>query len=51
MNFLNSKKVAEAKKIDFAFSVKCDFNNINMHPWDLCSILGNLLDNALEAAL
>lgn len=49
---LNSKrKVAEAKKIDFAFSVKCDIANINVQPWDLCSILGNLLDNALEAAL
>lgn len=49
---LNSKrKVAEAKKIDFAFSVKCDIANIDVKPWDLCSILGNLLDNALEAAL
>jgi len=49
---LNSKrKVAEAKKIDFAFSVKCDIANIDVHPWDLCSILSNLLDNALEAAL
>jgi len=49
---LNSKrKIAETKKIDFAFSVKCDIANIDVHPWDLCSILGNLLDNALEAAL
>ncbi|ACV63540.1 signal transduction histidine kinase regulating citrate/malate metabolism [Desulfofarcimen acetoxidans DSM 771] len=49
---LNSKrKVAETKKIDFAFSVKCDIANMDVHPWDLCSILGNLLDNALEAAL
>lgn len=48
---LNSKrKVAEAKKINFAFSVKCDIANIHVQPWDLCSILGNLLDNALEAA-
>ncbi|NLI14388.1 MAG: GHKL domain-containing protein [Peptococcaceae bacterium] len=49
---LNSKrKVAEAKKIDFAFSVKCDIANINVKPWDLCSMIGNLLDNALEASL
>ncbi len=49
---LNSKrKVAEAKKIDFAFSVKCDIAGIAVKPWDLCSILGNLLDNALEASL
>ncbi len=49
---LNSKqKVAEAKKIDFAMALKCDIANIDVHPWDLCSILGNLLDNALEAAI
>ena len=49
---LNSKqKVAEAKKIDFAFAVKCDIADIHIPPWDLCSIVGNLLDNALEAAL
>lgn len=49
---LNSKrKVAEAKKIDFAFSVKCDIAGIAVKPWDLCSILGNLLDNALEASI
>lgn len=49
---LNSKcKVAESKGIDFAFSVKCNTLNIKMNPWDLCSILGNLLDNAMEAAV
>ncbi|TEB05793.1 Sensor histidine kinase CitA [Pelotomaculum schinkii] len=49
--FNSKQKVAEAKKIGFAFAVKCDVANINISPWDLCSILGNLLDNALEAAL
>ncbi|MTI85495.1 MAG: GHKL domain-containing protein [Firmicutes bacterium] len=49
---LNSKQiVAEAKNIQFAFAVKCDIVNIDVSPWDLCSILGNLLDNALEATL
>ncbi|MDF9409470.1 ATP-binding protein [Pelotomaculum isophthalicicum JI] len=49
---LNGKrKVAEAMKIDFAFSVKCDIADINIPPWDLCSILGNLLDNAFDAVL
>lgn len=49
---LNSKsKAAESKGIDFAFSVKCSPVNLKMSPWDLCSILGNLLDNAMEAAL
>ncbi|MHB8987050.1 MAG: sensor histidine kinase, partial [Eubacteriales bacterium] len=44
-------EVAEVKGIDFAFSVKCDITNVNIPPWDLCSILGNLLDNAFEAAV
>ena len=49
---LNSKcKAAESKGIDFAFSVKCNPSNLKMTPWDLCSILGNLLDNAMEAAV
>ncbi|WP_449240400.1 sensor histidine kinase [Desulfoscipio gibsoniae] len=49
---LNSKqKVAEAKKIDFAFAIKCDITKLDVRPWDLCSILGNLLDNAFEAAI
>ncbi len=49
---LNSKcKAAESKRIDFAFSVKCNPDNLKMSPWDLCSILGNLLDNAMEAAV
>ncbi|MBC7074944.1 MAG: GHKL domain-containing protein [Syntrophomonadaceae bacterium] len=49
---LNSKrKVAETKNIHFDFAVKCDVSNIGIAPWDLCSIVGNLLDNALEAAV
>jgi len=49
---LNSKqKIAETKNIDFACVIKCDVTNIDIPPWDLCSILGNLLDNAFEAAL
>jgi len=49
---LNSKrKVAEIKNIAFYFAVKCDISNIEVVSWDLCSIIGNLLDNALEAAV
>ena len=33
------------------FSVKCNITNLKMTPWDLCSILGNLIDNAMEAAV
>ncbi|MFZ7103428.1 MAG: sensor histidine kinase [Peptococcaceae bacterium] len=47
---LNSKrKVAEIKKIEFDFSVKCDVSQIHIPSWDLCSIIANLLDNAFEA--
>lgn len=49
---LNSKnKIAETKKIKFDFSVKCDLENIYLLSWDLCSIIGNLLDNAFEAVI
>jgi len=49
---LNSKrKVAEIKKIEFDFSVKCDISQIHITSWDLCSIIGNLVDNAFEAVI
>ncbi|MGE5415196.1 MAG: sensor histidine kinase [Acidobacteriota bacterium] len=49
---LNTKrKVAESKEIDFAFSIKCPLSEMEIQPWDLCSIIGNLVDNALEAAI
>lgn len=49
---LNSKrKVAEVKHINFDFAVKCDINRLHITPWELCSLIGNLLDNALEAAV
>lgn len=47
---LNSKrKVAEIRKIEFDFCVKCDISQIHITSWDLCSIIGNLVDNAFEA--
>ncbi|MBA1335362.1 MAG: hypothetical protein HPY66_0984 [Firmicutes bacterium] len=47
---LNSKKKsAELKGVEFAFCAKCDLKNIPVKPWDLCSVVGNLLDNAFEA--
>ncbi|WP_207640980.1 sensor histidine kinase [Desulfofalx alkaliphila] len=49
---INTKrKVAESKGIDFAVAVKCDINKISVEPWDLCSIMGNLIDNAIEATI
>lgn len=48
---INSKNsVAQINNIDFAVAVKCDLSGIGMPAWDLCSVLGNLLDNAIEAA-
>jgi len=44
-------KVAETKNIEFDFAVKCCVTNYEIAPWDLCSLIGNLLDNALEAAV
>jgi len=43
--------LAETKNINFDFAVKCDVNEMAIPPWDLCSIIGNLIDNALEASL
>lgn len=49
---LNSKyNLACSQGIDFAVSSTCDFTNLAIEPWDLSSILGNLIDNAIEAAL
>jgi len=49
--FNSKKKVAEMKNIDFDFAIKCDLNNFIIPSWDLCSILGNLLDNAFETVI
>jgi sensor histidine kinase regulating citrate/malate metabolism len=49
---LNSKyHLARSQGIDFAVSLTSDFANLAIEPWDLSSILGNLIDNAMEAAL
>lgn len=48
---INSKNsVAQVNNIDFAVAVKCELEDIRIPVWDLCSMLGNLLDNAIEAA-
>jgi sensor histidine kinase regulating citrate/malate metabolism len=49
---INGKRcVAEMKGIDFTVAVKCDLSYLSVPAWDLCSIMGNLLDNAMEAAI
>jgi len=48
---LNSKKIAAEKQgIDVAIAVKCELSDLDIPSGDICSIVGNLLDNALEAA-
>lgn len=50
-SLINCKSnVAQFNNINFAVAVKCNLADIHIPAWDLCSILGNLLDNAIEAA-
>jgi len=49
---ISSKRAfAASMNIKFAFAFKCDPRKIPLEPWDLCSVIGNLIDNALEAAI
>ncbi len=51
-SLVNSKfNLAKSRGIAFTLSSTCDFTLIKVEPWDLCSIIGNLLDNAIESAL
>lgn len=51
-SLINTKKrTAEAQGIDFALAIKSDFSQLNISPWDLNSLLGNLIENAMEAAI
>ncbi len=47
----SKQKVAEAKGVEYDFAIKCPMENIGIPASDLCSIIGHLLDNALEACL
>lgn len=48
---INSKyALARARGIQFSASINSDLVGAKIEPWDLTSILGNLLDNAMEAA-
>lgn len=50
-SLINSKyALARAQGIQFSVNIDCDLTGIKIEPWDLNSILGNLLDNAMEAA-
>lgn len=45
----NFKKVTENNSIPFSFDISVDSNRIPINDYDLCVILGNLLDNSLNA--
>lgn len=45
------QKVAEIKGVHFDIAVKCSLDRIGVPPDDMCSIIGNLLDNSLEACM
>lgn len=47
----SKKAAAESQGIEFAVAVKSNFANLSIPPWDINTIIGNLIDNALEAAL
>ncbi|MEQ8201013.1 MAG: ATP-binding protein [Syntrophomonadaceae bacterium] len=51
-SLVNSKfNLAKSQGIEFSLNSTCDFSLLKIEPWDLCSIIGNLLDNAIESAL
>lgn len=46
-----NSKMEKAKEIDAAIELNVEFpQNTNIQPHDICTILSNLLDNAIEAA-
>lgn len=51
-SLVNTKRnIALSLGIDFAIASKCNLSSLNIPAWDLTSILGNLIDNAIEAAV
>ncbi|MDR1615907.1 MAG: GHKL domain-containing protein [Syntrophomonadaceae bacterium] len=51
-NLVNAKhETAKSENIEFQVEVKSLLTGADIPSWNLCSILGNLLDNAFEAAV
>jgi sensor histidine kinase regulating citrate/malate metabolism len=42
-------EAAERQGIDFYLEVTSQLSELSMEPWELCKILGNLIDNAITA--
>ena len=43
------QNTCERKKIEFIVLTTSKFTNLNIDIWDLCAIIGNLIDNAINA--
>lgn len=41
-------QAAQSLNIDFNFTVDATLEHLKIESWDLCSVVGNLLDNAIE---
>lgn len=53
LNSLVNRKfnLAKSQGIEFTVNSTGDWSLVTVEPWDICSIIGNLLDNAIESAL
>jgi sensor histidine kinase regulating citrate/malate metabolism len=47
---VNAKQNSAHKNLDFQVDVKSSWHDVNLPSWQLSSLVGNLLDNAFEAA-
>lgn len=49
---INTKReIAREKGIFFYIKVNCEIDDIEISSWDLCSLVSNVLENAIEAVL
>lgn len=42
-------QAAEKNNIDMYLEIRSDLKNIGMEPWNLCKVLANIIDNAMDA--
>ena len=49
--FYKKKNQAQQHGIELSLDINCSFQNTGITDYDLCSIFGNLLDNAIEALI
>lgn len=44
-------EMAERRGVDIYIEVKSDLKNIKIEPWELCKLLGNIIDNGITALM